>query len=172
MEDSPHHYLFRMVHSVRFRTDHDSKHAEADKFTLTTPRKVNTVNSQNRRESKHAPLLIALATAGLLGIGLNGCDRNPEMSDNSNMRTEQPMNNAQDATSDASITTKVKSELLADSLSKGFEINVNTVEGVVSLDGKVKDLASITHVQQIAEGVKGVTQVDTTGLMLKEARAL
>jgi osmotically-inducible protein OsmY len=43
---------------------------------------------------------------------------------------------------------------------------------VVSLDGKVKDLASITHVQQIAEGVKGVTQVDTTGLMLKEARAL
>ena len=159
-----------MVHSVRFRTDHNSKRAEADKFTLTTPRKVNTVNSQNRKESKHAPLLIALATAGLLGIGLNGCDKNPEMSDN-NMRIEEPMNNAQDATSDAWITTKVKSELLADSLSKGFEINVNTVEGVVSLDGKVKDIASVNHVQQIAEGVKGVTQVDTTGLMLEETKA-
>lgn len=170
MEDSQHHYLFGMVHSVRFRTDHNSKRAEADKFTLTTPRKVNTVNSQNRKESKHAPLLIALATAGLLGIGLNGCDKNPEMSDN-NMRIEEPMNNAQDATSDAWITTKVKSELLADSLSKGFEINVNTVEGVVSLDGKVKDIASVNHVQQIAEGVKGVTQVDTTGLMLEETKA-
>lgn len=81
------------------------------------------------------------------------------------------MNNAQDATSDAWITTKVKSELLADSLSKGFEINVDTVDGVVSLDGKVKDSASIAHVQQIAQGVKGVTGVDTTGLMLEEAKA-
>jgi hyperosmotically inducible protein len=130
------------------------------------------VNSQNRKESKHAPLLIALATAALLGIGLNGCDRNPEMSDNREMRMEEPMNNAQEATSDAWITTKVKSELLADSLSKGFEINVNTVEGVVSLDGKVKDLASVNHVQQIAQGVKGVTKVDTTGLMLEEVKAL
>lgn len=94
------------------------------------------------------------------------------MSDNSNMRMEESVNNAQEATSDAWITTKVKSELLADSLSKGFEINVNTVEGVVSLDGKVKDLASVNHVQQIAQGVKGVTKVDTTGLMLEEARAL
>lgn len=130
------------------------------------------MNSQNRKESKHAPLLIALATAALLGIGLNGCDRNPEMSDNREMRMEEPMNNAQEATSDAWITTKVKSELLADSLSKGFEINVNTVEGVVSLDGKVKDLASVNHVQQIAQGVKGVTKVDTTGLMLEEVKAL
>lgn len=130
------------------------------------------MNSQDRKESKLAPLFIALATAGLLGIGLNGCDRNPEMSDNSNMRMEESVNNAQEATSDAWITTKVKSELLADSLSKGFEINVNTVEGVVSLDGKVKDLASVNHVQQIAQGVKGVTKVDTTGLMLEEARAL
>lgn len=133
------------------------------------------MNSQDRKESKLAPLFIALATAGLLGIGLNGCDRNPEMSDNSNMRMEEPVNNAQEATSDAWITTKVKSELLADSLSKGFEINVNTVEGVVSLDGKVKDLASVNHVQQIAQGVKGVkgvTKVDTTRLMLEEARAL
>ena len=94
------------------------------------------------------------------------------MSDNSNMRMEEPVNNAQEATSDAWITTKVKSELLADSLSKGFEINVNTVEGVVSLDGKVKDLASVNHVQQIAQGVKGVTKVDTTGLMLEEVKAL
>lgn len=130
------------------------------------------MNSQDRKESKLAPLFIALATAGLLGIGLNGCDRNPEMSDNSNMRMEESVNNAQEATSDAWITTKVKSELLADSLSKGFEINVNTVEGVVSLDGKVKDLASVNHVQQIAQGVKGITKVDTTGLMLEEARAL
>ena len=130
------------------------------------------MNSQNRKESKHAPLLIALATAALLGIGLNGCDRNPEMSDNREMRMEEPMNNAQEATSDAWITTKVKSELLADSLSKGFEIHVNTVEGVVSLDGKVKDLASVNHVQQIAQGVKGVTKVDTTGLMLEEVKAL
>lgn len=160
-----------MAHSVRFRTDHDVKHAEADKFTLTTPRKVNTVNSKNHKENKHTPLLIAVATAGLLGIGLNGCDRNTEMSDNSNVRMEEPMNNSQDATSDTWITTKVKSELLADSLSKGFEIEVNTVEGVVSLDGRVKDLSSIAHVQRIALGVKGVTEVDITGLMLEEAKA-
>lgn len=113
--------------------------------------------------------LIAFGAAGLLGIGLTGCDKSPDISEN-NIRMEEPMKNAQEATSDAWITTKVKTELLADSLSKGLEIEVNTVNGVVSLDGKVKNTDTVEHVQQIAHSVKGVLEVNTSGLSLDESK--
>lgn len=113
--------------------------------------------------------LIAFGAAGLLGIGLTGCDKSPDISEN-NIRMEEPMKNAQEATSDAWITTKVKTELLADSLSKGLEIEVNTVNGVVSLDGKVKNTDTVEHVQQIAHSVKGVVEVNTSGLSLDESK--
>lgn len=113
--------------------------------------------------------LIAFSAAGLLGIGLTGCDKSPDISEN-NIRMEEPMKNAQEATSDAWITTKVKTELLADSLSKGLEIEVNTVNGVVSLDGKVKNTDTVEHVQQIAHSVKGVLEVNTSGLSLDESK--
>nr|WP_306815246.1 BON domain-containing protein [Limnobacter parvus] len=80
-------------------------------------------------------------------------------------------NAASDTSSDTWITAKVKTELLADDISKGFDIEVTTLDGVVSLDGKVKDSESIMHVQQIASSVEGVLRVDSSGLMLEEARA-
>lgn len=122
---------------------------------------------------------IALATAGLLTIGLSACDDNDNISENQT-RMETPTldstpnstaDTRPDTSSDTWITAKVKTELLADDISKGFDIEVTTVDGVVSLDGKVKDSDSVMHIQQIARGVEGVLQVDASGLMLEEARA-
>lgn len=119
-----------------------------------------------------SPILraIVLATAGLLGFGLSACDNADGIAE-SNSRMEESIRTSQENSSDAWITTKVKTELLADNLSKGFDIEVKTVEGVVSLDGKVKDIASVMHVQQIASEVKGVVEVDTTGLMKEEMKS-
>jgi osmotically-inducible protein OsmY len=50
-------------------------------------------------------------------------------------------------------------------LSKGLDIEVTTVDGVVSLDGKVKNSETMMHVQKLASGIKGVVEVDTTGLI-------
>jgi len=139
-------------------------------------------NSKANNQGKFLRTSVAIAAAALLGMGLSACDNNDELTANQ-PRMEEPMNNTQDNTqntmpdttndnsSDTWITAKVKTELLADDISKGFDIEVNTVEGVVSLDGKVKDAESVMHVQQIARDVEGVIQVDASGLILEEARA-
>lgn len=143
------------------------------------------MKSKTDTSKNHTALLrtsIAIATAGLITIGLSACDDNDAITENQT-RMEEPMNNSQstvpntannatpDTSSDTWITAKVKTELLADDISKGFDIEVNTEDGVVSLDGKVRDAESVMHIQQIANSVEGVLQVDTSGLMLEEARA-
>lgn len=66
--------------------------------------------------------------------------------------------------SDSWITTKVKSELLVDSLSKGFDVGVETHDGMVLLDGELSKQTDIDHVKAVAGRVKGVKSVDTTSL--------
>ena len=66
--------------------------------------------------------------------------------------------------SDSWITTKLKSELLADSVSKGVDVSVVTTHGVVVLKGVLPDQASVDHVKVVAEHVSGVKSVDVTGL--------
>lgn len=66
--------------------------------------------------------------------------------------------------SDSWITTKVKSEILADSVSKGFEVSVKTTGGVVILTGTLANNDAVAHVKDLAEKVKGVKSVDTTHL--------
>ena len=66
--------------------------------------------------------------------------------------------------SDSWITTKVKSELLADSVSKGFHVSVKTLHGVVVLSGALANQDAIDHAKDIAAKVKGVKSVDTSGL--------
>lgn len=71
--------------------------------------------------------------------------------------------------SDSWITTKVKSEILANSASKGFKVSVSTKDGVVSLKGKLPTQDAADLVQKIAEGVKGVHSVDVSGLSVETA---
>jgi hyperosmotically inducible protein len=66
--------------------------------------------------------------------------------------------------SDSWITTKVKSELLADNVSKGFDVSVETTDGVVVLKGALANRDAIDHVKDVAGKVKGVKSVDTSGL--------
>jgi len=68
--------------------------------------------------------------------------------------------------SDSWITTKVKSELLADSVSKGLDIKVETTGGVVVLTGILATEDAIKHVKDIASRVEGVKSVDISGLFV------
>lgn len=60
---------------------------------------------------------------------------------------------------DSVITTKVKSELLAEPKLKSTEIKVETHKGVVQLSGFVTSQADIDKAIEIAKKVKGVTAV-------------
>lgn len=81
-------------------------------------------------------------------------------------KTAKAVDKSKRVVSDSWITTKVKSELLADSVSKSFKISVKTIKGVVVLSGALKDQTAIDHVKLIAQQVKGVKSVDTAGLTI------
>jgi hyperosmotically inducible protein len=66
--------------------------------------------------------------------------------------------------SDSWITTKVKTDILAHSVSKGFEVHVKTINGVVMLRGTLPNDDAIAHVKDLTERVEGVKSVDTSGL--------
>lgn len=80
--------------------------------------------------------------------------------------TNEQMDEASRIASDTWITTKVKSVLLADSVGKGLEINVDTKDGVVMLEGTLDNEDAIDHVTDIAGDVEGVKSVDTSGLVV------
>ena len=60
---------------------------------------------------------------------------------------------------DAAITTAVKTKLLADSKTPGLKIDVDTNDGVVTLNGTVPSKAVADKAVADARGTKGVTRV-------------
>jgi hyperosmotically inducible protein len=71
---------------------------------------------------------------------------------------------ARKAVTDSWITTKVKSTILADSVSRGFEVSVETRHGVVVLRGQLANKDSVDHVRDLARNIEGVKSVDVSGL--------
>jgi hyperosmotically inducible protein len=61
---------------------------------------------------------------------------------------------------DSWITSKVKSEMIADKNVPARDISVTTTNGVVTLSGKVDNWNASNRAAEIAHGVKGVTQVE------------
>ncbi len=62
--------------------------------------------------------------------------------------------------SDSAITAEVKGKFIADDLVKSHEINVETVNGVITLTGHVSTLEELNRANDIAKNVKGVLKVD------------
>jgi hyperosmotically inducible protein len=70
------------------------------------------------------------------------------------------MSNAADAAGDAAVTAKVKTALLADADVKGLQIDVDTRNGVVTLNGTADNQANMTKAQTIARNIDGVKSVE------------
>ena len=65
-----------------------------------------------------------------------------------------------EAIDDASITASIKAKLIEDQLTEGFDINVTTKNGVVSLKGGADSQAAKDAATRIAQSTKGVARVD------------
>jgi len=87
--------------------------------------------------------------AGALILALAGC----ASSGNTGKKTGEYVD-------DAWITTKVKSEMIADSEVKAHKIDVDTKNGVVKLSGTVETWQQANKANDIARGIKGVTAVE------------
>jgi hyperosmotically inducible protein len=70
------------------------------------------------------------------------------------------------AGSDSRITTELKSQLAADSISKDVDIGVTTTQGVVVLTGTLVTQDAIDHVKDVAEKVKDVKSVDISAMKI------
>lgn len=64
---------------------------------------------------------------------------------------------------DDKITADVR-QVLADSLSSRYQVDVKTVDGVVYLKGDVKSQHAIDRISSLVAQVEGVKRVNTTGL--------
>src|SRR3569833_191037 len=98
----------------------------------------------------------AKALAAKLARGVDGDTKTPTSS--------KAVDDTKRAVSDSWITTKVKSELLANSMSKGFKISVTTTHGVVVLTGALANQDAIDNVKDLAEKVDGVKSVDISAV--------
>lgn len=90
-----------------------------------------------------------------------------ETSESAGAAVGDAVEETQRVASDSWITTKVKSMIYADSLSQGYEVSVKTLHGAVALTGTLENQAAIDQVKAIAEKVKGVKSVDTSGLTVE-----
>lgn len=109
--------------------------------------------------------------AGALSIGLlfaAGQAMAVAQSTQANEMEETAKADSSQPGSDAWITTKVKSELaLADDVS-ATEINVDTVNGMVTLRGAVDSKAEVDKAVSVAKRVDGVKKVDSSGLTVND----
>lgn len=115
------------------------------------------------KESKIAEDM-AMHSAGVTSI-----ENNINMisaSSNVGAKAKHSAKKTEKAMSDGWITTKVKSVLLADSITKGLQIAVTTKSHVVILSGAVGTQAAVDQAIHLAKGIKGVVDVDTSGLKI------
>ncbi|VVE22886.1 transporter [Pandoraea horticolens] len=105
------------------------------------------------------------ALAGGLAVAL-GLLLVPAKAADSSMTSDvkADMHHSERVVSDSWITTKVKSELLANSIGDGTSVKVKTTHGVVTLSGMLDSRDAVNDAKRIAGHVKGVTRIDSSGL--------
>lgn len=131
-------------------------------------------------QKRHSMTVLAAALAGIALFGAGCSDRNAPgtvgqkidragdkmaaATDNAANKVATATENAANKTAavidDATITTKVKTAVLAEPGLKTLQIDVDTKNGVVTLAGTVDTPALKDRAQQVAQGVSGVSSVN------------
>jgi osmotically-inducible protein OsmY len=60
---------------------------------------------------------------------------------------------------DLAVASRVKADLALDNITSHLEFEVNSKEGVVTLQGKVNDINLIDHIRNVASAAPGVKEV-------------
>lgn len=89
--------------------------------------------------------LVQLVACGLIVVAIAGC------SSTRSVGTQ---------IDDATITTRVKAELTGDDVVRARDIDVDTLDGVVTLSGRVRSEEESERAEELAAGVQGVEDVD------------
>jgi len=119
--------------------------------------------------AQHRMTLLAAVAASMALLGA-GCGNNSTPADKSASNAMRPpatssataperTASAKEAINDAAITGKVKAAVLAEPGIRSLKINVDTKDGVVTLNGKIDTQEQKDRAMQVAQGVEGVKSV-------------
>jgi len=97
---------------------------------------------------KYVATCLLLSTMAVATITTTGCTHQKEYRRSSGEYLD-----------DQTVTARVKSALFADPNVSGFQVNVDTYQGVVSLSGFVDTAAQKARAEDVARQVSGVRQV-------------
>lgn len=111
---------------------------------------------------KTLPRVLAIGLGSALALGAVNVTfaQNATAPDDMGNDSEQPV-------TDTWITTKVKSELATTDGVKSMDIDVTTVNGVVTLTGVLASDIAVDKAVAAAKSIKGVKSVDSSGLKTK-----
>lgn len=123
--------------------------------------KVTLTGSATTGAEKELAGRIARETDGVVGVNNDiALSNKPAAGAKAREKGEQ----AEQAVSDAWITSKVKSSLMFTRGISSFDISVTTQNGVVSLKGVVDSTAERELAVRVAQDIRGVKKVDASGL--------
>ena len=104
---------------------------------------------------------LLVLTISLVGaLALAGCGKSEEKGPKPEGPKPEAKTTVGTEVDDSTITTKVKSALLADADVKSFDIKVETRKGEVQLSGFVDNQSQMDRAVAVAKGVEGVKKVD------------
>ncbi|KAB0643190.1 BON domain-containing protein [Burkholderia latens] len=116
-------------------------------------------------KTSHLSTLLAASAAFLLAAApltnVQAQTQSASSSDSTmSSKSDQPV-------TDTWITTKVKSELATTKGVKSTDIEVKTVDGVVTLTGVLPSKVAVKKAVAVTRSIKGVKHVDSSGLKAK-----
>lgn len=145
-----------------------SRDLDSSDITVATANgKVTLTGSVNDTAARSAAETATRSVAGVSGVNNRLSVSSPSVASAAKNTGEAIVatgDAAAQAVSDTWITTKIKSVLLADSEAKGMKVNVDTKDGVVTLEGELATQAAVDHVNGLARDVEGVKRVNVAAL--------
>lgn len=136
---------------------------------------VTLTGGADSRMSRNTAGALAASATGVVRVDnqLKVLPANSEARQDANTATasgevREAMDESGDGIDDAWITSKVKTQLLADTDVKGTQITVETKGNMVTLGGTADTAAARAKAIEIATATKGVTHVMADGLMIKQ----
>lgn len=145
----------------------DTRVKNSDISVTTANGVVSLTGTAPTSDAKSAAETIAKTVDGVLNV--DNSIQTPSLTSKVEKKTKAAAKKTERVVSDSWITTKVKSSLLADSVTKGFKISVKTVNHVVALSGTVDSQASIDRANELAKQIEGVSSVDTSALVVSSS---
>jgi hyperosmotically inducible protein len=91
--------------------------------------------------------------------GRTGAERAKQVGQDISQKTAEAAKRAEEALSDGALTAKIKAKMTLDDTVKALDLNVDTVDGVVTVTGKVRTRAERDRALALARETNGVRNV-------------